>query len=90
VRIRDQVFIDREPPGEWAAQAACLGMDPTLFFPTRGDMDTLRAARAVCRACPVRVDCLEWALSNREFQGVFGGTSERERRRIVRARRRAA
>lgn len=76
--------------GEWVKQAACAGMDPTMFHPHRGE-DT-RPAEAVCARCPVTRPCLEWALRHRE-PGVWGGTTEvgrkRIRRRLYEERRRA-
>ena len=68
----------------WQAQANCLGVDPDLFFPERGA--STREAKAVCRGCVVREDCLEYALLNGEKFGIWGGLSERERRRIRRQR----
>ncbi|MFI5041458.1 MAG: WhiB family transcriptional regulator [Acidimicrobiales bacterium] len=69
---------------DWKARANCMGVDPDLFFPERG-MST-REAKEVCRGCVVREDCLEYALANGEKFGIWGGLSERERRRIRRAR----
>lgn len=66
----------------WVPQAACLGMDPELFYPSRGE--SLAPAKAVCAACPVRSECLEYALGGRERYGVWGGRSERERQRLRR------
>ena len=68
----------------WQDDANCLGVDPDLFFPERGA--STREAKEVCRACAVRVDCLEYALVNGEKFGIWGGLSERERRRIRRQR----
>lgn len=68
----------------WQAQANCMGVDPDLFFPERGA--STREAKAVCRGCVVREDCLEYALANGEKFGIWGGLSERERRRVRRAR----
>ena len=68
----------------WQTQANCLGVDPDLFFPERGA--STREAKAVCRACVVRQDCLEYALVNGEKFGIWGGLSERERRRLRRQR----
>ena len=68
----------------WQRFANCLGVDPDLFFPERGA--STREAKDVCRACVVRVDCLEYAITNGEKFGIWGGLSERERRRIRRAR----
>src|SRR5689334_21659762 len=68
----------------WQDQANCLGVDPDLFFPERGA--STREAKEVCRGCVVREDCLEYALQNSEKFGIWGGMSERERRRIRRQR----
>jgi WhiB family transcriptional regulator, redox-sensing transcriptional regulator len=68
----------------WQARANCMGVDPDLFFPERGA--STREAKEVCRGCVVREDCLEYALANGEKFGIWGGLSERERRRIRRMR----
>ncbi|HLY82071.1 MAG TPA: WhiB family transcriptional regulator [Acidimicrobiales bacterium] len=68
----------------WQRQANCMGVDPDLFFPERGA--STREAKEVCRGCVVREDCLEYALVNGEKFGIWGGMSERERRRIRRRR----
>ena len=68
----------------WQEQANCLGVDPDLFFPERGA--STREAKSVCRSCEVRVECLEYALSHAEKFGIWGGLSERERRRVRRQR----
>lgn len=67
---------------EWMDRAACVGADPELFFPARGKTDDVAVAKAICRSCPVSTDCLEHALVNGERHGVWGGKSERERRRL--------
>jgi WhiB family redox-sensing transcriptional regulator len=72
--------------GSWRLYAACLGADPDLFFPERGDHFGVLAAKAICATCPVREPCLEYALVNGVKGGVFGGKSERERRRLRRER----
>lgn len=68
----------------WQLASNCLGVDPDLFFPERGA--STREAKEVCRGCVVRTDCLEYALANGEKFGIWGGMSERERRRIRRQR----
>ena len=73
-----------EPDPDWHDNANCLGVDPDLFFPERGASP--REAKEVCRGCEVRHDCLEFALQNGEKFGIWGGLSERERRRIRRQR----
>jgi WhiB family transcriptional regulator, redox-sensing transcriptional regulator len=72
------------PERTWQRQANCMGVDPDLFFPERGA--STREAKEVCRGCVVREDCLEYALSNSEKFGIWGGLSERERRKIRRRR----
>lgn len=68
----------------WQSFANCLGVDPDLFFPERGA--STKEAKQVCQSCVVREDCLEYALANGEKFGIWGGLSERERRRIRRQR----
>lgn len=69
----------------WAKDASCAGIDPDIFFPTDGM--GVEYARRICADCPTREPCLEYALRNRIDHGVWGGKSERERRRIARQRR---
>lgn len=71
----------------WKQLANCVGRDPDLFFPERG-AHTAEAKR-VCHECVVREQCLEYALDNGEKFGIWGGLSERERRRVRRERARA-
>ncbi len=66
------------------ARSNCMGVDPDLFFPERGA--STREAKEVCRGCVVREECLEYALDNGEKFGIWGGMSERERRRLRRVR----
>lgn len=68
----------------WQEHANCLGVDPDLFFPERGA--STREAKGVCAGCEVRGSCLEYALDNGEKFGIWGGLSERERRRLRRQR----
>lgn len=73
----------------WRANGACVGLDASVFFPDSED-DEAFEAKAICARCPVRVACLEHALSSREREGVWGGATAKERRRIIRRRRRSA
>jgi WhiB family transcriptional regulator, redox-sensing transcriptional regulator len=66
----------------WQQQGACWGTDPQLFFPERGGSSI--EAKQTCRGCPVRLECLEYALRHHEKFGVWGGLSWPERRRIRR------
>jgi WhiB family transcriptional regulator, redox-sensing transcriptional regulator len=77
-------LILQTPARAWQRQANCMGVDPDLFFPERGA--STREAKEVCRGCVVREDCLEYALANGEKFGIWGGLSERERRKIRRRR----
>ena len=69
---------------DWVADAACVDMDPAIFFPPRGE--SIAPAMMVCNVCSVRAECLEYALEHHERQGIWGGMSERHRRRVLRAR----
>jgi len=70
---------------EWMAVGNCREEPPTTFFPSDGV--GVDIARKICATCDVKAPCLEYALRNRIDHGVWGGTSERERRRIARQRR---
>lgn len=72
----------------WRQKAACRGVDPDIFYPMTDE--EAEDAKAICRQCPVQGLCLEWAISTREKEGIWGGATERERRRIIRRRRRSA
>ena len=72
----------------WRQRAACRGVDPDVFYPSSEEEG--EEAKSICRVCPVRESCLEYALANRERDGVWGGATERERRRIIRQRRKSA
>ena len=79
----------------WRDAAACRDTDPDLFFPvgtTGAAVEEIEAAKALCWSCPVRAQCLEFALVANQEAGVWGGTSEDERRKLrsawVAARRR--
>ncbi|MEU3986059.1 WhiB family transcriptional regulator [Streptomyces sp. NPDC026672] len=71
----------------WRDHAACLGEDPDLFFPigsTGPSLAQTRQAKAVCEGCPVREPCLRWALRTGRTTGIWGGTTEAERRVVAR------
>ena len=68
--------------------AACRDVsNPEIFFPSAGDTESLKAAKALCNICPVITECLEYALANKERYGIWGGKSTRERLLILRAKR---
>ena len=70
---------------EWMARGNCADEDPARFFPSDGV--GVEVARRICATCPVTEPCLEYALDHRIEHGVWGGHSERSRRRILKTRR---
>lgn len=66
--------------GSWQERALCAQTDPEAFFPEKGG--STREAKKVCVSCEVRAECLEFALANDERFGIWGGLSERERRKL--------
>jgi WhiB family redox-sensing transcriptional regulator len=81
-----------EQDDRWRTKASCRHTDPELFFPigsTGSALDHVAAAKAVCAQCPVQVPCLDYALATNQDAGVWGGTSEEDRRALRRRARRA-
>ncbi|CAM2939131.1 Transcriptional regulator WhiB [Skermania piniformis] len=76
----EEVFEDAEE--QWQERALCAQTDPEAFFPEKGG--STREAKRICMGCQVRDECLEYALANDERFGIWGGLSERERRRLKR------
>ena len=72
----------------WRVNSACQCLDPDIFYPE--SEDNCDQAIAICESCHVRIACLNYALETREKQGVWGGASARERRRLLRVGRRSA
>lgn len=84
------VTLERD---EWRQFAECRDTDPDLFFPvgtTGPALEQIANAKAVCRTCDVQGLCLEYAISTNQDSGVWGGTSEEERRQMRRARQQLA
>ncbi len=73
---------------DWMDDGLCRQVPPSTFFPNDGV--GVEVARRICATCPVQVPCLEYALAERIDHGVWGGASERERRRILKRRRQEA
>lgn len=73
------VLAQRE---DWIADAACRGMDPGLFFPDRNE--PTGPIKAICAECPVQADCLDYAIRTGQKYGIWGGTSEKQRRQLRR------
>jgi WhiB family redox-sensing transcriptional regulator len=80
----DPEYYAKDPNRNWMSQANCMGVDPDLFFPERGE--SVKEAKEVCATCIVKQRCLEYALDNNEKFGIWGGSSERERRRMRKQR----
>ncbi|MGI8867684.1 MAG: WhiB family transcriptional regulator [Mycobacteriales bacterium] len=75
-------LLDEEAEQEWQERALCAQTDPEAFFPEKGG--STREAKKICTGCEVRSECLEYALAHDERFGIWGGLSERERRRFKR------
>jgi WhiB family redox-sensing transcriptional regulator len=73
--------------GEWHGRGLCVGEDPDVSFPSRGDPGT--KARLICGICPVRDDCLEYSTEADEY-GIWGGLDQDERQNLRRRQRRQA
>ena len=70
---------------EWMRDARCRDVDTEVFFPAPTDFVGQAAAKLVCQDCPVKQPCLEYALAH-NLQGIYGGTGQRERKRMTRRR----
>ena len=70
--------VERSEP--WMREAACIGINPKVFYPGRGE--DAEPAKTICRACPSTAECLNYAIENRELYGVWGGKSENQRRKM--------
>jgi WhiB family redox-sensing transcriptional regulator len=79
---RFDVESDDEDDEQWQERGLCAQTDPEAFFPEKGG--STREAKRICQGCEVRDRCLEYALANDERFGIWGGLSERERRRLKR------
>lgn len=75
-------LFDEPDQQEWQERALCAQTDPEAFFPEKGG--STREAKRICLGCEVRAECLEYALAHDERFGIWGGLSERERRRLKR------
>ena len=79
-----RLAVPRPGTGHWQQQAACRGSDTGIFYHLDNERGPSRRrrelqAKQICRGCPVRTECLSWALANREPHGVWGGLSPEER-----------
>jgi WhiB family transcriptional regulator, redox-sensing transcriptional regulator len=78
--VRQRVEEDDEETLSWQSDSLCAQTDPEAFFPEKGG--STREAKKICGSCEVRNRCLEYALENDERFGIWGGLSERERRKL--------
>jgi WhiB family transcriptional regulator, redox-sensing transcriptional regulator len=78
--VRKPVEVEDDNPLAWQADSLCAQTDPEAFFPEKGG--STRDAKKICTSCEVRAQCLEYALENDERFGIWGGLSERERRKL--------
>jgi WhiB family redox-sensing transcriptional regulator len=76
------VLGEADDEHDWQERALCAQTDPEAFFPEKGG--STREAKRICSGCEVRAECLEFALAHDERFGIWGGLSERERRRLKR------
>lgn len=82
-------------PGRWADRALCAQADPDAWFPDRGRRESITLAKRICGHCPVRAECLDYALSGADTwrgiaSGIWGGTTPRERAQLRRHHRAVA
>ncbi|WP_309617398.1 WhiB family transcriptional regulator [Salinibacterium sp.] len=78
--VRRVAVVDDENELAWQSDSLCAQTDPEAFFPEKGG--STRDAKKICTSCEVRNQCLEYALENDERFGIWGGLSERERRKL--------
>ena len=78
-------YVSTHMDTTWMAHGNCNNHPPAVFFPSDGV--GVEVAKEICASCPVKEPCLEYAIEHRVDHGVWGGASERQRRRIIKARR---
>ncbi len=76
--------IDEDVVPTWRDGAACRGFDISVFFPDESDSDAIAHAKDICLSCPVIDDCLSYAVEHNQTEGIWGGTTRQERRRLRR------
>ena len=86
---RSTISADHRIVEGWHLRGACRGLESSIFYPDPAEEADVARALVVCDGCEVRSDCLDQALFRREPTGIWGGTTERDRRRILRRRRTA-
>ena len=86
--VPDWPEVQALSPKKWADRARCAREDPELFFPVGSGgpfLEQIRRAKAIGWLCPVKTECLEWALATHQQAGIWGGLTEEERRDLSRA-----
>jgi len=78
--------LNRSRSRGWTDYAACEGMSTDVFFPQQ--WESIKPAEKICHRCPVIQECLEYAITNEEWYGIWGGLSENRRRELIRQKRR--
>lgn len=80
---RVSVFVEPDA-GNWRESAACKGMEVDLFFPEAGGdgVNTAKAAKRICSTCPVAAPCLDYGLATSDREGIYGGLTALQRRRL--------
>ena len=76
--------VEPEDAPTWRDKASCRGLDIAAFFPVEGDAAAIARAKDVCADCPVRADCLSYAVEHNQTEGIWGGTTRQERRKLRR------
>ena len=84
--MADFELIDKST--SWMEKGSCLGMDTDLFFPEKGDNIAVEEAKAICNKCEVKQTCLNWAMTNEIWHGVWGGLSGNQRYMMAKKSRR--
>lgn len=83
-----RVYTDNNlAPETWMVDAACANTDPDLWFPQHGDLPTAERAKSICRDCPVRAQCLEFALRTGQTAGIYAGYSAKSLQALRRKKR---
>ena len=78
------VDVDSEDLPTWRDEASCRGLDISIFFPDEGDAAGIARAKDVCASCPVQDMCAAYAVEQNQTEGIWGGTTRQERRKLRR------
>lgn len=84
--MQPRIAFQTLPQEPWMDLAECRGMDPSVFYPEDGHYLLSQPAKEICNFCTVQMSCLKYALDHRIDDGIWGGTTRNQRRRIRRAR----